>query len=57
MIWKMLQGKAFAVIYKALCARHHADKQKTKAQIQTHSTLVAEFTNHGYNGNSLETEG
>lgn len=52
----MLQAKAFAVIYKALCARNHTDKRKTKAQIQMHSTLVAEFTNHGYKGNSLETE-
>lgn len=56
MIWKSLQAKAFAVIYNALCARDHTDKQKTKAHIQMHSSLVAEFTNHGYKRNSLEAE-
>lgn len=52
----MLQARAFPVLHKALCSRDHADRKKTKAETQMPSTLVAEFTNPGYRGNSLETE-
>ena len=52
----MLQAKAFAVIYKALCARDHAEGKQTKAQTQMRSALVTQLTNPGYKGNSLETE-